>query len=83
MAERKIMALIKTGKLEVAQDNSALDKCNVPVRHAHEGRYPRGSERTVTDNYGRTITKKYKVTGTKGEKFEAAVINRPDTAYHR
>lgn len=34
----------KTGKLEVAQDNSALDTRNVLApRHAHEGRHPQGS----------------------------------------
>lgn len=44
VADRILTALIKTGKLEVAQDNSALDMCNVLApRRAHEGRHPQGS----------------------------------------
>ena len=70
MAERIIMALIKTGKPEVAPENSALDMCSVwwwPDVHEKED--------SQWGQQGRMITKKYKVTETKEEKFQEAAIN--------
>lgn len=72
VAERIVMVLTKTGKLEVAQDNSALDlgtTCQTGTGLSN------GQLENSDPRQGRMITKKYKVTEMKEEKFQEAAIN--------